>query len=91
MPVTGTVRNGQVEFDDPVTWPDGTRVTLVLEDDEVYEYPHSMEPYDHEKELEGLMESIDDMKAGRVMDFYVFMDEVAKKHNLTPYNTRVNE
>ena len=91
MPITGTVRNGQVEFDEPVTWPDGTRVALVLDDDEVDEHPHPMVLYDHEKELEGLMESIDDMKAGRVMDFYVFMDEVAKKHDLTPYSTRVNE
>jgi hypothetical protein len=83
MPITGTVRNGQVEFDDPVTWPDGTRVTLVLDDDEIHEYPHSMEPYDHEKELEGLMESIEDMKAGRVIPFDVAMRELAIKHHLT--------
>lgn len=82
MPITGTVRNGRVEFDGPVTWPDGTRVTLVLEDDEDYVYPHPMAPYDHEKELAGLMESIEDMKAGRVIPFDVAMRELAIKHNL---------
>lgn len=88
MPITGIVQNGRVEFDEPVTWPDGSRVTLAIDKDEVYEYPHPMAPYDREKELEGLLESIEDMKAGRVMDFYVFMDEVAKKYNFAPFERR---
>ncbi len=82
MPITGTVQNGRVEFDEPVTWPDGSKVTLQLEDREVYEYPHPMAPYDREKEIEGLLESIEDMKAGRVMDFYEFMEQVARKHDI---------
>ena len=88
MAITGTVLNGRVEFDEPVTWPDGSRVTLALDEDEAYEYPHPMAPYDREKELEGMLESIEDMKAGRVMDFYVFMDEVAKKYNFAPFERR---
>ena len=67
MPITGTVQNGRVEFDEPVTWPDGSKVTLQLDEDELFEYPHPMAPYDREKELELLKESIEDMKAGRVM------------------------
>ncbi len=67
MPITGTVQNGRVEFDEPVTWPDGSKVTLQLDDDGVYEYPHPMAPYDREKEIEVLKESVEDMKAGRVM------------------------
>lgn len=82
MPITGTVQNGRVEFDEPVTWPDGSKVRLQLDEDEVFEYPHPMAPYDREKELEGLMESIEDMKAGRVIPFDVAMRELAIKHHL---------
>lgn len=67
MTITGIVQNGRVEFDEPLTWPDGSRVTLALDEDEVFEYPHPMTPYDREKEIELLKESIEDMKAGRVM------------------------
>ena len=91
MPITGTVLNGRVEFDEPVTWPDGSRVTLALDADEAFEYPHPMAPHDREKEIEGLLESIEDMKAGRVMDFHEFMDGVAKKHNFVPAGPRVGE
>lgn len=82
MPITGIVLNGRVEFDEPVTWPDGSKVTLQLDEDEVFEYPHPMAPYDREKELELLKESVADMKAGRVIDFHVAMRELAIKHHL---------
>ena len=76
MPITGTVRNGRVEFDEPVTWPDGSKVTLQLDEDEVFEYPHPMAPYDREKEIEVLKESIEDMKAGRVRNAFEVLDEL---------------
>ena len=91
MPITGTIRNGRVEFDGPITWPNGSKVLLELDGDEAYEYPHPMAPYDREKEIEGLLESIEDMKAGRVMDFHEFMDAVAEKYNLVPASPRVIE
>ena len=79
MPITGIVQNGRVEFDAPVTWPDGSRVTLALDEDEVYEYPHPMAPYDREKEMELLKESIEDMKAGRVRDAFEVLDELRRE------------
>ena len=82
MPITGTVLNGRVEFDEPVAWPDGSKVRLLLDTDEVFEYPHPMAPYDREKEIEGLLESIEDIQAGRVIEFYAAMRELAIKHHL---------
>jgi len=77
MAITGTVLNGRVEFDEPVRWPDGSKVTLQLDVDEVFEYPHPMAPYDREKEIELLKESIEDMKAGRVIPFDVAMRQIS--------------
>ena len=43
------------------------------------------EPYDREKELAILRESLEDAKMGRVRSFEEFMAELAKEHNL-PYS-----
>jgi len=57
MTLAGTIVNGHVQLDHPSDLPDGTRVTL-LPDEEEYEYPHPMAPYDREKEIVLLRESI---------------------------------
>ncbi len=82
MAITGTVLNGRVEFDQLVMWPDGSKVKLQLDEDEVFEYPHPMAPYDREKEIELIRESVEDMRAGRVIPFEVAMRELAIKHKL---------
>ena len=82
MPITGTIRNGRVEFDGPITWPNGSKVLLELDGDEAYEYPHPMAPYDREKEIEGLLESIEDMKAGRVIPIDVAMRQLSLELDL---------
>ena len=64
MVIVGTIQNGQVQLDVPADWPDGTRVTLLRE--EVYKYPHPMAPYDREKEIELLRESLAQMDAGDI-------------------------
>ena len=68
MKLLGTIVNGRVELDTPTDLPEGTRVvSLELEefkDEEVYEYPHPMAPYDREKEIALLRERIADVEAG---------------------------
>jgi hypothetical protein len=63
MTLQGTVINGVIVPDHATPLPEGARVRFELE--EVFEYPHPMAPYDREKELGVLRESIEDMKAGR--------------------------
>jgi hypothetical protein len=55
MQSSGTVRNGVIVPDGPPP-PDGTRVHFQVE--ERFEYPHPMAPYDREKEIALLRESI---------------------------------
>ena len=65
MTLSGTIVDGQVRLDRPADLPDGTRVTL-LPPEEAFEYPHPMAPYDRDKELALLRESIAQMDAGGV-------------------------
>lgn len=62
MTLSGTIQNGQVLLDSPVNLPDGTRVTLLR--DEVY--PHPLAPYDRDKEVALLRESIARMDSGDI-------------------------
>jgi hypothetical protein len=57
----GTVLNGVIVPDGPPP-PDGTRV--LFEKEQVFEYPHPLAPYDEEKELALLRESLALMDAG---------------------------
>jgi hypothetical protein len=57
----GTVLNGVIVPDGPPQ-PDGTRV--LFENEEVFEYPHPLAPYDEEKELALLRESLALMDSG---------------------------
>ena len=78
MAIAGTIQNGQVQLDQPADMPDGTRVTLLRE--EVYEYPHPYAPYDREKEIALIRESIAMMEAGeRGRDFEEVFDEIEKE------------
>ena len=58
MVIVGTIQNGQVQLDVPADWPDGTRVTLLREE----QYP--MAPYDREKEIERIRAAIARKEAG---------------------------
>ncbi len=71
MKLLGTIVNGRVELDTPTDLPDWTRVVSLeaeefedLEDEEVYEYPHPLAPYDREKEIALLRERIAEVEAG---------------------------
>ena len=81
MTIHGTIVNGQVQFDHPINLPDGTRVTL-SQQEAVFEYPHPMAPYDREKELAMLRESIEDQKAGRGRPAREVLREIAERHGL---------
>ncbi len=65
MTLSGTIQNGHVLLDSPANLPDGTRVTLQNEFAEL-EYPHPMAPYDREKEIALLRESIALMDSGDI-------------------------
>ena len=71
MKLLGTIVNGRVELDAPADLPDGTRVVSLeaeefedFEDEEVYEYPHPLAPYDREKEIALLRERIAERDVG---------------------------
>jgi hypothetical protein len=81
MTLEGTVVNGLIVLDAGKQLPDGVRVRVELaEVDEIFPPP---EPYDREKELAILRESLEDVKAGRTVPFEEFMAQVAKEFNLT--------
>ncbi|HEV3383455.1 MAG TPA: hypothetical protein VG097_01500 [Gemmata sp.] len=62
MSILGTVVNGIIVPDGGTSLPEGTRVRI--EPEVTFEYPHPLAPYDREKELALLRESIAEMKAG---------------------------
>ncbi len=64
MTLEGTVVNGVIVLDAGTQLPEGAwvRVEVADEDDDLFPPP---EPYDREKELAILRESLEDAKAGR--------------------------
>jgi hypothetical protein len=82
MALEGAVVNGVIVPDAKTQLPEGARVWFELaDDDDLFPPP---EPYDREKELAILRESIEDMKAGRTRPFEEVMAEIAARHNLPP-------
>jgi hypothetical protein len=80
MTLEGTVVNGVIVLDGGARLPEGERVRIeVVDDDDVAPPP---EPYDREKELAILRESIEDMKAGRGRPAREILKELAEKYNL---------
>ena len=63
MKLIGTIINGQVQLDAPAELPDGTRVSLSPQED--FNYPHPMAPYDRDKEVALLRQSLAAMDAGQ--------------------------
>ncbi len=82
MTLDGTVVNGVIVLDAGTQLPEGARVRVELaEDDDLFPPP---EPYDREKELAILRQSLEDVKAGRGMPFEEFMAKLAADLNLPP-------
>ncbi len=78
--VEGTVVNGVVVLDGGAALPDGVRVRVEITDpDELAPPP---EPYDREKELAMLRESLEDAKAGRTRPLEEVMTEIARRYKL---------
>lgn len=73
----GTVINGVIVLDGGVRLPEGMRVWVQEEDLDPPE-----EPYDREKELAILRESIEDMKSGRTIPAREALAEIARKYGL---------
>jgi hypothetical protein len=83
MTLEGTVVNGAVVLDDGSRLPEGARVRLELVEDLPDDHPCA--PYNREKELAILRESIESMKAGEVgMTLEEFEAKFAKDFNLPP-------
>ncbi len=80
MTLEGTVLNGVIVLDGGARLPEGERVRVELLDDDNLTPPP--EPYDRDKELAILRESIEDMKAGRGRPAREFLKELAEKYNL---------
>lgn len=83
MALEGIVIDGKIVLDSPADLPNGTKVWIEpVEDDEVYEYPHRMAPYDRDKEIALLREPIEDMKAGRGIPLKTAMHEITAELGL---------
>ena len=80
MTLEGTVVNGLIVLDAGKQLPDGVRVRVELaEVDEIFPPP---EPYDREKELAILRESLEDVKAGRTAPARQALADLARKYKL---------
>ena len=96
MTLEGVVDNGVIVPDAGFRLPQGTRVRFeVIEEfdeddidliDENLPDEHPDAPYDREKELAILRESIAEMKAGGGRPFEEVMAEIAAKHGLPSLN-----
>jgi hypothetical protein len=82
MTLEGTVVNGAIVLDGGVQLPEGARVRIELADPDDLAPP--LEPYDREKELAILRESLEDVRAGRTMPFEEFMAKLAEEYQLPP-------
>jgi hypothetical protein len=80
MTLEGTVVNGVIVLDGGAQLPEGERVRVEVTDPDDLAPPP--EPYDREKELAILRESLEDAKAGRTRPFEEVMAEIAARHNL---------
>jgi hypothetical protein len=80
MTLEGTVVNGLIVLDTGAKLPEGVRVRVELaEDDDLFPPP---EPYDREKELAILRESLEDVKAGRTTPARQALADLARKYGL---------
>jgi hypothetical protein len=80
MTLEGTVVNGVIVLDGGVQLPEGERVRVEVADPDDLAPPP--EPYDREKELAILRESIEDMKAGRTIPARQALADIARKYGL---------
>ncbi len=78
----GTVVNGVIVLEGGVKLPEGARVRIEVEDDDPDDLGPPPEPYDREKELAILRESIEDMKAGRTIDARQALADIAREYGL---------
>ena len=89
----GTVVNGVIVPDKGEAFPEGARVRIELATEEdfqdipvptgEFEYPHPLAPYDREKEIELLRQSIAEMEAGEPgIPLDEAMDRIAAELNL---------
>jgi len=81
MTLEGTVVNGLIVLDAGTQLPEGLRVRVELaeDDDDLFPPP---EPYDREKELAILRESLEDVKAGRTAPARQALADLARKYKL---------
>jgi hypothetical protein len=80
MTLEGTVVNGLIVLDTGTQLPEGARVFVELaENDDLFPPP---EPYDREKELAILRESLEDVKAGRTTPARQALADLARKYKL---------
>ncbi len=85
MTAEGTVINGVIVLDAGTQLPEGVRVRVEVaapEEIDPDDLAPPAEPYDREKELALLRESIEDMKAGRTIPFRQAMADIARKYGL---------
>lgn len=80
MTLEGAVVNGVIVLDAGTQLPEGARVCVELaEDDDLFPPP---EPYDREKELAILRESLEDVKAGRTTPARQALADLAQKYGI---------
>jgi hypothetical protein len=79
MSFTGTVVNGTVVFDGPAMPPEGSRVDVLLSDDDIGPPPEAFPQGDT---LDLIREGLESIEAGRVRPYREVMDDIRKKFDL---------
>jgi hypothetical protein len=80
MTLSGTVINGVIVIEGGTKLPEGTHVRIELDD--VPDLIPPCEPYDRDRELAILRESLDDVKAGRTVPARQALADLARKYGL---------
>lgn len=82
MSLIGTVVKGVIVLDGNPPLPEGARVRVLLDDNELDDFPLPSTSESHGEHLAALRESIEDMKAGRTQPAREILKDIALRHNL---------
>jgi hypothetical protein len=82
MTLEGTIVGGHVRLDMPSSLPDGTRVRLVTNEDDLDDLPPPLPTETYEQHMAQLRESVAESKSGQTRPAREVLKELAIQHGL---------